>query len=239
MFQQCGGGSDDVGERRHRSLAFRVYEHFGIGMFRLQCQEFLGGETLVDVASPVPKEHVAARDAVDVGSEVAVGTEDEWLVLGETLHNLSGIRRGDHHVGPCLGGSRGVDIRNHLVVRMLLHEFCKPVGRTAFGQRAGGVDVGTDDLLAGAEDAARFCHEVYAAHDDEVGLGLCRLLSQCQGVAHKVGNVLQGTVGVVVCQDDGIFLFCHPPYFGGHVGIFGNGLTDVTLFLPCTGNFHF
>lgn len=95
----------------------------------------------------VPKQHTATRDAVDVSAQIAVGTEDEGLVFREALNDLPRIGRRHHHIGHGLGGSRGVDVRNDLMAGMFLHETGEIVGRTAFGQRAGGVEVRDEHFL--------------------------------------------------------------------------------------------
>ena len=93
------------------------------------------------------------------------------------------------------------------MVGMSLDKSLKFSGRTTLGQRTGGIGIGNEDFLLGAEYLAGFAHEVDAAHHNDVGTGLGGLLSQSQRVAYKVGYILNGTVNIVVGQNDGILFF--------------------------------
>ena len=49
---------------------------------------------------------------------------------------------------------------------------------------------------------------MHAAHYNDVGLGLCSLLSQRETVANEVGNVLDGALRIIVREDYGTLRLC-------------------------------
>lgn len=53
---------------------------------------------------------------------------------------------------------------------------------------------------------------MHAAEDDEVGIGFPGFLRKPQRIAQIVGCILYFGTGVVVSQDDGVFLFFEPVY---------------------------
>jgi hypothetical protein len=67
--------------------------------------------------------------------------------------------------------------------------------------RAAGVPGRQQHGLVGGEDLGRFGHEVDAAKDDHLRVGLRRLDAQLQGVADEIGNVLH-LADLVVVGDD-------------------------------------
>ena len=71
---------------------------------------------------------------------------------------------------------------------------------------AAGVFVGQDDNFVGVKDFGGFGHEMDAGKDDDVGRGFGRLLGQAEGIADKIGNVLDFGDLVVMGQDDGVEL---------------------------------
>ena len=84
--------------------------------------------------------------------------------------------------------------------------------RTAFGQRAGGAQVGQEHFLAGTENLIGLSHEVHAAHHNDVGIGLGGFLGQGQAVAHKVRHILNVAFRVIVRHDDGLLLAAQAAY---------------------------
>ena len=212
-------------------------QHLGLRVLLLELQYFFHGEALVHVAGTVPEHHLPARYLIDILAQVAVGAEDDFLVLGQALHDLACVGGGDHHVGDGLDGGRGVDVGDDGVAGAGFAEVGKLVGRATLGQRARGVEVGDEHFLLGAEHFVGLAHEVYAAHDDDVRVGLCRLACQGQAVAYEVGHFLQRLVGVVVGQDDGVLFLRQAAYFCFQVNACGHGFVHVALCFPL-GFYH-
>ena len=79
---------------------------------------------------------------------------------------------------------------------------------------AGGVDrraseqpaarSGKQHRLLRRENRRGLGHEVHAAEDDDVGVGLGRLARETEGVADEIGDVLHLGALVVVGEDDGV-----------------------------------
>ena len=161
---------------------------------------------VVHAAGAVPQEHFAARHPVDVVAEVAVGHKDDLLVLGQLVDELQGVAGGDDQVA--LGFHRGgaVDVRQYLVVRVLRLEFGEFFGLAAVGQGAARAHVGHEHLARGVENLGCLRHEVHAGEEDDVGLGFGGLAGKSEAVAHEVGHFLHFRQGVVMRQDDGVFL---------------------------------
>lgn len=207
LLQQGGCRAHNVGNLEHRSLAFGVCQHQCVGILLLQFHNLFHRELFVHVACAVPQQHVAASDGVDIVAQIAVGAEDDFLVLRQTVHNLLGIGRCHHNVGHCLCGSRCVDIRYHGIAGVLCHKLRELFCRAAVGKRAACVEVGHEHFLFGAENLRCFAHEVHAAHHNHVGICLGSPLCQCQAVADEVGNVLYLASLVVVSQNHRILFF--------------------------------
>ena len=232
IFEQGGGGAHHVSQFHNRASALGVHQHLGIGILLLELDEFFHREAFMHVARTVPQEHVAPRNAVDVSPEVAVGSEDNFFVLRKTLHNLLGIARSYHHVRHCLRGGRGVDVGNDRVVGVVVHKFGELLCRTAFGERAGGVEVGNEHRLFGAENFVGFTHKVHAAHHNHVGVRLGGLAGECKAVTDKVGDVLNHAFGIIVCKDYGVLLPTHFADLGFEVYAFGHRFIDIAERLP-------
>jgi recombinational DNA repair protein (RecF pathway) len=98
--------------------------------------KFFDRETLVHVACTIPQEHIATRHGVDVAAQVAVWTEDQGLICGETFYDFLSVARCHHDVGVCLDCRRSVDVVNDFVVRMCRGESCKLCRWTTFSQGA-------------------------------------------------------------------------------------------------------
>jgi hypothetical protein len=61
---------------------------------------------------------------------------------------------------------------------------------------------------------------MHTAEDYNIGLGFSSLLAQFQGIAGKIGDILDFRPLVIVDEDDGVFLTLQPGYFIDDFGIF-------------------
>ena len=121
------------------------------------------------------------------------------------------LERRDDDVRQRLDRRRRVDIIDDGVAGILLQPFGIQVGRAAVGKRAAGVQVGQQDQLVRVDNLGGLGHEVDAAEDDHVGIGLRRRLRQRQAVADMVGQILNLGVLIVMRQNDGVQLLFKPP----------------------------
>ena len=115
---------------------------------------------------------------------------------------------------------------------MRFDKFCEFVGGTTFGKGTVGIEVGQENRFVGTQNLVCFCHEVHAAHNNYIGIGLCGFLCQCKAVANKVGNVLNCSYGIEVRQNHGVLLFTHFSYFFGEVCSCGNRLVGISFLNP-------
>ena len=139
-------------------------------------------------------------------AEVLVGHEQQVLVLGRGVDDLDGVAAGADDVAERLHCRAAVDVGDGVEVGVGLLELGQLVRRAAFLQRAAGVFVRQDDDLVRAQYLGRLGHEMDAAEDDYVGLGLGRLLGEAQRIAHEVGDVLDFRHLVVVGENDRVKL---------------------------------
>ncbi len=183
-------------------------QHKGVGVLALQLHEFLQRELLVHMAGAIPQQHLPSGHRIYIISEIPVRSEYYFLVGGKRLHYFAGVRRCHHHIGERFHRRRCVDVAYHRVPRMSLDESLELIGRTRVGQRASGIDVGHQHRLVGAENLRRLPHEVNAAeHYHPVGKRAGNL-RQGQGVADKIGHILDFPFLVIMGQDHGVaFLF--------------------------------
>src|SRR3546814_3372549 len=68
--------------------AFRMGGHRRVGVLRLQLQKLGLGKRLMHDARTRPQQHVAPRDAVQIGPQMPVGAEDDLLVAGKLTNDL-------------------------------------------------------------------------------------------------------------------------------------------------------
>ena len=85
---------------------------------------------------------------------------------------------------------------------MLGLPLAKLLGVDRRGERAAGGEIGQQDALVRRENRRGLGHEVHAAEDDDLGLGLRGLASQAERVADEVGDVLHFGALVVVREND-------------------------------------
>ena len=184
------------------------------------------------MAAAVPEQHVATRHAVDIVAQIVVGTEDELLVLRQTVHHLLRVARSDHHVCERLHGSRSVHVAHHLVARVLRLELLQVLSLARVRKRAAGCEVGAEHLLLRRKQLACLSHEVHAAHHDDLSVGLCSLARQCQRVADEIGHLLHFAHRIVVSQHHCVLLLTQATYLLLQVNGSINRLVDVTLLFP-------
>ena len=184
--------------------AFRVSGDRRAGMLRLELDQFGLGKGLVDDADSGPQQHVAAGASGEVAPEVAVGAEDDLLVLRDLAEDDVRAAAGNDDIGERLHLRRAVDVGQRDMVRMRGAEGGELVGRAAVLERTAGVHVGQDDGLFRREDLGGLGHEADPAEGDDVGVGGGGLARQVEAVADEISQVLKLGLLVVMRQDDGV-----------------------------------
>ena len=185
----------------------------------LRGAQLLVGQPAAGLVRVVDHAVVQAQAQVEHGGvapEVLVGQEEDPLALLEgPLQGLPGVaRRADRAAvaaGERLDRGRGVHVgdRDGRLGQPELDEALPRVLDLAdlghVGHRAAGREVGQDHLLVvGGQDVGALGHEVHAAEDDELRLGVRGgLLGELERVAGDVGELDDLVALVVVAEDVG------------------------------------
>ena len=147
-------------------------------MLAFEGNQCFHAEARMYMARAVPYCHLTAGHLADVLSEVMIRPEQDRLILGQRLHDLQGVRRGDHDVCQCLDISRGVDVGYHFVSRVRIFPRTQVGGLAAVGKRTAGIHVRDQHFLLRAEDLCCLGHKMYTAQYDDLGIRLCGLLGE-------------------------------------------------------------
>lgn len=233
VVEQGGCGAYLVGYLAHGACALGVRQHTGLRMLRFQGEYLLEREFLVHVARTVPEHHASAGDGVDIVAQIAVGAKYYLLVGRQRVDDAAGVARGDKYVGEGLHAHRGVDIRHHGMARMSLDKLLKLRRGAGVGQRASRRCVGHEHLLVGAEQLGGLAHEVHAAQHDDAGVVESGgIAGQSQRVAYMVGNVLDGSLLIVVGQNHGALFLAEAFDFSDESAVAGEVInTHFFIFL--------
>ena len=229
IVQHGFGRTDKVGHLQQRRIALGMCYNGRVGMFGFQLQDALGLHRIVHCAHAVPQHHIAAGHAIDVATQVAVGGEDDLLILGQRTHQLLGIAACADQVAQGLDLGRTVHIADHHVVGMLRLESRKFICLATLGQRARRFHVGQQHLARWVKYLGRLGHEMHSAEHNDIRRGLLSLLRQRQTVTHIVGQLLYFVPLIIMPEYDGILLTFQPEYFlfqliVGHVIVGFEGL---------------
>ena len=184
------------------------------------------------MATTVPKQHIAACNAVYIVTEIIVWTKDDFFVLWKTVNHLLGITACHYTISQRLYSSRGVYIAHYLISRVLFLVLFQILSLTAVSKRATSIQVRTDYGFVRTQEFACLSHEVHATHNHYLGIGFCSFTSQSQRVANKVGDVLNLTYRIVVGEDNSIFLLAKLSDFSFQVQGFVNWFVNVSFLNP-------
>ena len=180
-------------------------QELGAGMVLPLLRDVLGIDPGMHVTLPHPDVNVlSSGHASYVRAEEHVGAEKNFLVGGDRLDDLDRVARGTAVVGLRLHLGGGVDVGNHDRARVLGFPGAELRGVDRRGERAAGGHVGKEYLFLRRENRCRLGHEVHAAEDDDIGVGLCCFTRETERVADEIGDVLHLGPLVVVREDDGV-----------------------------------
>jgi hypothetical protein len=149
-----------------------------------------------------------SAQALHVRAEEHVGAEQDLGVGRDRVHDLDGVARGAAVVALGLHVGGGVHVRHDDGAGMLGLPRAELLRVDRRGERAPGREVGEKNRLVRREHGGGLRHEVHAAEDDDVRVGLGGLAREPEGVADVVGHVLHLGPLVVVGEDDRVLLAC-------------------------------
>jgi hypothetical protein len=143
--------------------------HAGVGL--AIGAQLLSAEALMHLAMALPGDDLDAGLGLHPFGEIFVRDEDDPLDP-KRLDHAHRVGRGAADVGLSLDLRRGIDIGHHRHAGIGFAE--RPhVGAGDGGrQRAAGPRVGDQHQLVGAEQLRGLGHEMHAALDDDLGVGL-------------------------------------------------------------------
>ena len=144
----------------------------------------------------------APGHAPHVRAEEHVGEEEDLLVGRNRVDDLDRVAGRAAVVALRLHLGRRVDVRDDDGARMLRLPLAQLLGVDRRGERAAGGEIRQQHGLLRRQNRRRLGHEVHAAEDDDVGVGLRRLAGQAERVADEIGDVLDLGPLVVVREDD-------------------------------------
>ena len=130
VVEQCLCRADEVCQHQYHVLTFGMCQHFCFRMCLFELYQALYRELLVYVASTVPQEHIAPRNAIYIITQIAVGSKNYFSIEGQRVYNLLGVGRRYHNIGQSLYGSSSIDVRYHSMVGVCFDETLEFVGRT-------------------------------------------------------------------------------------------------------------
>ena len=123
------GRTDKVGMIDDMGRTFRVRCDRRAGIFCFKFQKLGLAECLVDNADARPKEHFSPELALEIGSKMPVGTENDLLIEGNLVENLLSTARCDDDIGERFHRSRTIDVGERDVIGMGLAKRFELVGR--------------------------------------------------------------------------------------------------------------
>src|SRR5579859_214766 len=217
IFEDRAGRADMVGVTQHGFRAFRMGGDLSVGMTGLQLDQLAFGKLLVDDAAALPQRHVAAGLAGQIGTEMAVGGEDDLLVGRQLGQDRLGVGRGDDDVRLRLHIGRAIDVGDGDMIRARLAELAEFLGRAAVFERAAGGHVGQQHGLVRADDLGDLAHEADAAEHDDVGIGGRRLARQIQRIADEVSEILDLSVLIIVRENNRVAFFLETLNLSGQI----------------------
>ncbi len=220
ILEQYGCRSHLVGYGLDRFTAFGMNEYLRVWIFSLKLKYFLKRETFMYVTCSIPQHHVAACQAVDIFSEITVGTEYDFLVIRKRIHYLKSIARGDYYVGESFYVGCSVYVANDRMTRMKLYKFFEVLGLAAVGKRASGFRIRHENTFVGTKYLGCFSHEMHSAHHYYILFHILGYASQCQGVAYEVGHILYLGICVVMGHYHRALFFFKPVYIFVQTGCF-------------------
>ncbi len=215
-----GKVADDLG-------ALGVGDNGGTGKLFANAVDGLFGEEDVDVATARPVTHLATGLLGDPASEVLVGNEENFTILGNALNDPGGISARADDVGEGFDPGGAVDVGDNVCVRVFVPPGFESFRRATVGERAARFFVGEEDFAGRVDDFGGLGHEVDAAEDDSLGIGLGGFVSEAEGIADVIGKALDRFDLVVMGEDDGIALALECKDLLDQVGIGGGAVAGA------------
>ena len=172
--------------------------------------DLVGVDAGVDVTLTHPNMHLPPGHFLDVATEEHVGKEEDLFILGNGIDDFHCVTRRAADIGLRLDFRRRVDVADDHGVGMLLFPLPELLRGDGVCEGATRLEVRKEHLFVRTKNRSRFGHEVDAAKDDQIGVGLGRLACQGEGVPCEVGEILNLRDLIVMRKEDRVALFPQP-----------------------------
>lgn len=217
------GRADLIGKKLHGLRALGMGHDDGIGVLALRPLNAITSVLHVNVAATLPEIHGPCGLLDHPGPKILIRDKENRAILRGSVDNSNGIAACADDIGKGLHSGAAVDVGDDEVVliSVFFQKGLQFVCRAGVGEGAPGLHIGDHDGLGGTQYLGGLPHEVDAAEDDDICAGLSRLDAQAEGIADKIGNLLDFLDLVVVGEDDGIPLFLQSENLCGKVGGMG------------------
>ena len=182
-------------------------QHLGLRIASLHLENLLGGKLFVHLTGSVPDHHIfPPRNPLNIATEITIRREDDFLCFGQRTDHLDRIAGCTTNIRQGLHPNRRIHIGYHRMVGILLQKFGKSIRRTGVGQRTPGFGFGQQHLLLRSEDLCGLGHKMDAREEQDRRIRFSSLCRKRQTIPGKVGDLLDFGQGIVMGQDDGVFL---------------------------------
>ena len=157
----------------------------------------------MDIATPPPEIHFAARLFHHPRAEVLVGHEENVAVFRRGVDDFDGVPTRHNHIRECLHARTAIDVGDDIVilVPVFLEKRGELFGRAGIREGTTGIHVGNHDGFSWAQNLRRFTHEMNPAKGDHLGVGRRSLSAEPERIPHKIGHLLNSGDLVVVRKD--------------------------------------
>ncbi len=138
------------------------------------------GELDVHVTSPLPQIHFAPGPFHHPRAEVLVRNEQDLSIFRRRAHDLVRVAAGANDVGLRFYAGAAIDVSDDVIILISVsfQKLGQFFGRTRFGKRTTGFEIGQNHSFGRVNDLRRLRHEMNAAKKNDVGTGLGGLVTQ-------------------------------------------------------------
>ena len=119
----------------------------------------------------------------------------------QRFHDLHRVAAGDADVGLGLHFGRRVDVRDDRRAGIALAQQPHVGAGNRFGERTAGSQIGNEHRLVRVDELRGLGHEMHAAENDDVGIGLGRFHCERQRVSDDIGDRIENFRNLIVVRE--------------------------------------
>ena len=195
-----------------------MHHDFRLRIARLGLEHGVTTEFDMRVTIPLPQRHRTSGLFHYPLTEIFVRDKQQVFILWRSIDNFFRVTAGDDHVAKGFDRRAAIDVGDGPEVWIGFLQRLKFLCRATFFQRTTGVLVRQHDDLAGVQNFRRLSHEMNTAEDDDVCVGLFRLLREAERITDVIRHILNLRHLIIVREYDGVQLFLERADFSGERG---------------------